>query len=316
MKKFKWSKIKKPVFVMAPMADITILPFRSVCKEMGADIVYTPMIVSDAVVHNPEHALKIAKFSEDEQPLIVQLCGYSGDVISKAIDIIHENIQPAGIDINLGCPSYKITKNLSGSALLKDFDTCKQVLSTVRKNYKGQLSVKLRTGWMKYDILDFAKDLENLGIDEITVHGRTSRQKYEGKADWDPIYELAENLNIPVIGNGDVTTWQTATARADKGDIAGVMIARGALGRPWIFREIKSKRDFNPTRKELADIIRLHTKRYVEYIGEERAIREMRKHLAWYIRDFEDASAIRQKAVQSLSTDDIEKVCLMVAKAN
>jgi len=250
MSKFEWSKINKPVIALAPMANITTLPFRSICREMGADIVFTPMISSNALVYHPEKTLKIAEFLPEEQPVIVQIFGYDGELIAKAANIVSERLHPAGIDINMGCPAPKIARNECGAALLKNYDKAKKIIKKVRSAFSGQLSVKLRLGWDKFDVLPFVKYLEKIGVDAIAVHGRTARQGYSGSSEWEAIYKIAESVKIPVIGNGDITNWRLAISRLllansqkliAKSCLAGIMIGRAALGNPWIFKEIEEK---------------------------------------------------------------------------
>jgi len=306
---FKWSDIKKPVFILAPMAEITTLPFRSICKEMGADIVFTPMLSSNAIVYNPNETLKIAEFLPDEQPVIVQLFGYDGDLIAKAANIVQERINPAGIDINMGCPAPKITGNECGSGLLRNYDKALEIMEHVRANYTGQLSVKLRLGWRDFDVKHFVKQLEEIGIDAVSIHGRTTKEGYKGLANWDAIYEIAESVNIPVIGNGDVTTAEEAWDRVNDSKLAGVMIGRGALGNPWIFTKIRNSKFVIRNSSELTRVILDQTKRTIEYLGDEtRAIREMRKHYGWYLKGFPGAQELRKKAMLANTSKDIEEI--------
>ena len=164
---FTWRNKKKQYVILAPMANITTFPFRSIIKEAGADIVFTPMISSNAILYNEEKTLKIALYKEFEQPVIVQLFGYDGEIIVQAAKIVSRSLKPAGIDINMGCPAPKITGNESGSALLKNYSRSLEIIKKVREGYKGQLSVKLRLGWEKKDVLPFVKKLE--GIDRKSV---------------------------------------------------------------------------------------------------------------------------------------------------
>ncbi len=305
---FKWSEINKPVFVLAPMANITTLPFRSICKEYGADIVYTPMLSSNAIVFNPNETYKIAEFLSTEQPVIVQIFGYDGEIIAKAANMVQKKLNPAGIDINLGCPAPKITGNECGSGLLRDYDKALEIIRTVRENYKGQLSVKIRLGWRDYDVLPFLRELEKVGIDAVTVHGRTTKQGYGGEADWDKINEIATELKIPVIGNGDITDWETALSRADNLRLAGVMIGRGALERPWIFQEIKQKLTINYDKIQLKELILKHAKLMVEYTGNERqAIIEMRKFCGWYLKGLPNIKEVRKQAMLSSNLTELKK---------
>jgi len=306
---FKWSEIKKPVFVLAPMANITTMSFRSICKEMGADIVYTPMLASNAIVYNPNETLKIAEFLPAEQPVIVQLFGYDGDLIAKAANIVNDRIHPAGIDINMGCPAPKITGNECGSGLLRDYDKALEIAEHVRKNFRGQLSVKIRLGWRDNDVKEFAKRLAEIGIDAISIHGRTAKMGYSGKADWDAIYDIADSVSIPVIGNGDITTAAEAWDRLKDSNLAGVMIGRGVLGNPWIFQQIRHPELVSGSTNELKRVILDHTLRSIAYLGsEEQAIREMRKHYGWYLKGFPGAQELRKRAMLANTLKDIKRI--------
>jgi nifR3 family TIM-barrel protein len=309
---FSWKKIKKPFLVLAPMADISTWPFRSLCKEMGADVVFTPMVSSDAICHNFKKTKEIIFFKKEEQPVIVQVFGYDPKIISEAVSIIDKKLKPAGIDINMGCPAVKITGNESGSALLRDKKRALKIVKAVRKTYSGQLSVKLRLGWSQFDTLDFVKDLEKLKVDALTIHGRTVKQGFTGQADWSKINQVAKAVNIPVIGNGDIVSWEQAYEKLKNTNLSGVMIGRGALGNPWIFKAIKKKKDIKVSKKELAKIIKEQTKRYILYTGEKRAMLEMRKHYAKYFRGFEGAQELRQKAVLINSLKSLEKILKMI----
>ncbi len=312
---FKWSEIEKPVFVLAPMANITTLPFRSICKEMGADIVFTPMLASNAIVYNPNETLKIAEFKPEEQPVIVQLFGYDGDLIAKAANIVNNRIHPAGIDINMGCPAPKITGNECGSALLRDYDKALEIAKHVRKNFDGQLSIKVRLGWLEKDVKHFVKQLEEIRIDAITIHGRTAKQGYSGMADWDKIYDIAKEISIPVIGNGDITTAEEAWGRLDNSNLAGVMIGRGALGNPWIFSHIRHPELVSGSTEELKRVILDQTLRTITYLGDEgQAIREMRKHYGWYLKGFPGAQELRKRAMQANTLADVQEILSALKK--
>ena len=303
--KFYWSKLKKPVFCLAPMAEITTLPFRSICKQMGADIVFTPMISSDAVIHNLTHTLKLAQFKNFEQPIIIQIFGYDGKKILKAIQILDKKLHPAGFDINMGCPARKIINNNCGASLIRNINQAIEIVKIIRYNFSGQLSIKTRIGWDKFDILPLLKEFEAIGVNAVIIHGRTVKQEYSGKADWKAINCIAKELKIPVIGNGDIKNWQTAYLRS-KG-VSGVMIGQGALGNPWIFQEIKKQKDIFISSQELAKIIRKQAKLSIQYLGKTQGIKEFRKHLGWYLKN-PKYKELRKQAVLVSDIQDIEKI--------
>ncbi len=296
------------------MADITTLPFRSICKRFGADIVFTPMFSANAIIHNPEKTLMLAGFLPEEQPVIVQIFGYDGDLIAKAARITQEKLNPAGIDINMGCPAPKITGNECGSALLRDYKKAIEVATKVRQGYDGQLSVKVRLGWSAPDVLDFVKELEAIGIDAITIHGRTAKQGYSGHADWESITKIAESVQIPVIGNGDIDSWQVAKERMEIEKIAGIMVGRGSLGKPWIFKEITEQKDYKITTRQITSIIKEQASLAVGLYGEAAGIRGLRKHLGWYLKGFPGAQEIRKQAMQVETLSDLEKVLKLLFK--
>ncbi|MDD5693167.1 MAG: tRNA-dihydrouridine synthase, partial [Patescibacteria group bacterium] len=181
-----------------------------------------------------------------------------------------------------------------------------EIAKETRNKFDGQLSIKLRLGWSEFNVLDFVKELEKIGIDSVSIHGRTAKQGYRGGADWNAINIIARSVKIPVIGNGDVTTWQGAGARLRDASLAGVMIGRGALGNPWIFQSIKGCNDVIPTKSDITKIVQLQTERSIKYIGEKQGVLEMRKHLCWYIKKFSGAKNLRKQAVMVETKKDIE----------
>ncbi len=294
------------------MADITTLPLIKICKKFGADITFTSMISSNAVVHNHPKTFKIIEFTKQERPIIVQVFGYDADIVSQAIKIIDKKLKPDGFDINLGCPAPKIVKSMCGSAFLKDHTKAFEFIKKIRENYDGQLSVKTRLGNKKFDILPLLKKFEAIGIDAITIHGRTVSDRYTGKADWPSIHKIANTLKIPVILNGDITDFKTAYQELKKSPIKGIMVSRIAMSKPWIFKELKTKKEFNPSKKELAKIMQEHLKYYLEY-DKSKAFLEMRKFLASYLKGFDNAKELRQQAVTINNLADfknlIKKIC-------
>ncbi len=305
--KFSWQKIKKPVFILGPMADITTLPLMRICKHFGADIVFTSMISSQAVVHDNKKTFKIIEFTKKERPVIVQLFGSNSEDMVKAIKIIDKKIKPDGFDINLGCPAPKIVKNMCGSAFLKDHDKAFGFVKKIRENYEGQLSVKTRLGVNKFDILPLLKKFESIGINAVTIHGRTVNQKYTGQADWNSIHQIANSLNIPVILNGDIVDQKTASGELKKSKIKGIMVSRISMQKPWIFKEFKTKKDYQISKKELIKLMKQHVNYFLSY-AKSQSLLEMRKFLASYLKGFDNAKEFRKIAVAVNNLNDFNNL--------
>ncbi len=286
---------------LAPMAGVTDIIFRSICKEMGCGLVYTEMVSSKALYYGSENTKELLKVSSKEVPVAVQIFGSEPLVMAKACDNFNDNIDICLIDINMGCPAPKIVKNGDGSALMKNPKLAYEIVKAVKEASNKPVTVKFRKGFDNNDInaVEFAKCIEAAGADAITIHGRTREQMYEGKADWDIIRQVKEAVKIPVIGNGDVFCAEDAVNITRQTGCDGIMIARGAQGNPWIFQQITQiLRDEEvklPTGSEKIEIAINHLKQAVEYYGENRAVREMRKHISWYIKGIRNSTNIKNK---------------------
>ena len=298
--------LKNNVF-LAPMAGITDLPFRLICKENNAGLVYTEMVSAKALLYNDSKTKLLLKTSDEERPLAVQIFGsdlesiaYASKYVSAFADIV---------DINMGCPAPKVVKNGDGSKLLLNLELVRQIVETAVKNSKIPVTVKIRTGWDFDNIvaIEAAKIIEKAGASAITVHGRTRSQYYSGNADWDIIKQVKENVSIPVIGNGDITSKEMAKKALEKSNVDAIMIGRGALGNPWIFRETveylnTGKITSKPDKQERLNTIIKHIKLEVENKGEVIAIKEMRKHISAYTKSLKDSSNFRAK-INTLNTE-------------
>ena len=298
--------LKNNVF-LAPMAGITDLPFRLICKENNAGLVYTEMVSAKALLYNDSKTKLLLKTSDEERPLAVQIFGsdlesiaYASKYVSAFADIV---------DINMGCPAPKVVKNGDGSKLLLNLELVRQIVETAVKNSKVPVTVKIRTGWDFDNIvaIEAAKIIEKAGASAITVHGRTRSQYYSGNADWDIIKQVKENVSIPVIGNGDITSKEIAKKALEKSNVDAIMIGRGALGNPWIFRETveylnTGKIITKPDKQERLNTIIKHIKLEVENKGEVIAIKEMRKHISAYTKSLKDSSNFRAK-INTLNTE-------------
>ena len=284
---------------LAPMAGVTDIAFRGLCKELGCGLVYTEMVSAKGLYYGSDNTEKLLEVSELEKPVAVQIFGSDPAIMAKACDHFNENDDILIIDINMGCPAPKIVKNGEGSALMKNPKLAAEIVKEVKKASKKPVTVKFRKGYdaLSVNAVDFAKEMEQAGADAIAVHGRTREQMYEGKADWDIIRRVKESVHIPVIGNGDVFNVEAAENIVKLTNCDGIMIARGAMGNPWLFKEIKQKLNGEeveyPSHEEIIDMCVRHFKLSIHYNGEGKAVREMRKHISWYIKGMKFCTDIK-----------------------
>lgn len=303
LKKLKIGNVElRNNILLAPMAGITDLPFRLICEKYGAGLTCTEMVSSKGIFYNDSKTKLLLNVENEKKPVSAQIFGsdveamkYAAKYVSQIVDIV---------DINMGCPAPKIVKNGDGSRLLLDLKLVEEIASNVVKASKVPVTVKIRKGWDSNNIVavEVAKILESVGVSAITIHGRTRAEYYSGKADWDIIRKVKESVNIPVIGNGDITSKEEAKAIFEQTNVDGIMIGRGSIGNPWIFEEIVNYLEEREQRKikneEKLETIIEHIELEVKEKGEIVAIKEMRKHLAHYIRNTKDASLVRQKINQ------------------
>ena len=283
--------------ILAPMAGVTNLPFRTICKKFGPGLVCTEMASSKAIFHNDQKTKRLFNTEGEKRPISFQIfgsdeetMGYAANYVSDFSDIL---------DINMGCPAPKVVKNGDGSRLLLDLEKARKIMESVIKNSKVPVTLKIRKGWDKDHIVavEIAKIAEKVGISAITVHGRTRTEFYSGKADWDIIRKVKENVSIPVIGNGDVIDEETALEMFEKTNVDGIMIGRGAFGNPWIFKKIihfleTGEKLPEPAKEEKLAIMKEHIKLAIQEKGEI-AVKELRKHIAWYTKNLKNSSEFR-----------------------
>ena len=286
--------------LLAPMAGITDLPFRVICKKFGPSLVCTEMVSSKAIFHDDTKTKKLMNIKEEERPVAIQIFGSDEETMAYATKYVNKIADI--IDINMGCPAPKVVKNGDGSKLLLDLQKAEKIIQSVVKNAEVPVTLKFRKGWDNDNIVatKIAKIAENNGISAITIHGRTRSEYYSGKADLGIIKEVKESVNIPVIGNGDIIDEESALNMFEKTNVDGIMIGRGCLGNPWIFEKIKyfletGKKIEDPTLEEKLNIIKEHINMEIEEKGESVAIKEMRKHISWYTKNLKDSSKFRSK---------------------
>ncbi|MCA0664745.1 tRNA dihydrouridine synthase DusB [Clostridioides difficile] len=293
-------ELKNKVF-LSPMAGVTDLPFRLICKEQGCGLLYTEMINGKALCYDDENTKKMLKIEEEEHPVAVQIFGSEPEFMGRAAEIMNDYSNEI-LDINMGCPAPKVVKNGDGSALMKNPKLAEEVLRAVVKNSKKPVTLKIRKGWDDNSVnaVEIAKIAEDCGISALAIHGRTREQFYTGKADWDIIAEIKKNLSIPVIGNGDVFTIEDSINMLDKTGCDAIMIGRGAQGNPWIFKRINHYMNTGeilpePTLNEKISTAIKHLKLAVEEHGEYVAVREMRKHITWYLKGLRNSAKLRDE---------------------
>jgi tRNA-dihydrouridine synthase B len=309
-------EIKDYPLLLAPMEDLTDPSFRYVCKLFGVDLLYTEFISSDGLIRKGQKSVRKLEISDQERPIGVQLYGHNIESMIEATKIA-ETAKPDLIDINYGCPVKKISRRGAGAGMLKDVPLMIRMTEAIVKSTNLPVTVKTRLGWddMNKNILDVALRLQDTGISAIAIHGRTGVQLYKGKADWTLIGEVKNNplIRIPVIGNGDVDSPETASDMFKQYRVDGIMIARAAIGKPWIFRNVKhylltGEKLREPGIRERVDLARLHLNKSIEYKGEPRGILEMRRHFSHYFKGLPDFKEIRLKLLTSKNVDEIFKI--------
>lgn len=298
--KFRDFEVENEVF-LAPMAGVTDLPFRLICKELGCGLLYTEMINAKALCYDDKNTKKMLNILDEEHPVAVQIFGSEPEFMGKAAQILNDYPNEI-LDINMGCPAPKVVKNGDGSALMRNPKLAGQVLDQVVKNSKKPVTLKIRKGWDDNSInaLEIAKIAEDCGICAITIHGRTREQYYSGQADWDIIGEVKSQISIPVIGNGDVTSVEDAIRIKDHTSCDAIMIGRGAQGNPWIFKRIDHYMKTGqlldqPNKDEKIDVAIKHMGLAIKEHGEYVAVREMRKHIGWYLKGMKNSARFRDQ---------------------
>jgi tRNA-dihydrouridine synthase B len=299
--------------ILAPMAGVTDSPFRVLARGLGAALTHTEMISADGLIRQNTNSLRLLYFKEEERPIGVQLYGSDPDKLSSAAKEV-EKLKPDLIDLNFACPVKKVTKKNGGAAVLKDLGLLKKIVTSVTRSVFLPVTLKIRSGWDSENIvaLEVAKIAEDCGISAITIHPRTGKSLFRGKADWDVIGEVKSKVNLTILGSGDVFSPQDVKKMIDSTGCDGVMVGRGALGNPWIFRRTNHYLERNellpePSIQEVIDIALKHLSLSVQERGEYWGIMRMRKHLLWYLRRLPRNQKLRKNIISTEKFEDLKK---------
>ena len=303
-------EIANPV-MLAPMAGVTDLPYRLLCKEQGCGYMVTEMVSAKAVLYNNKNTDLLMLTKEEEAPVALQLFGSDPEIMADIAERLSDR-GFAGFDINMGCPVPKVVNNHEGSALMNEPLLAGRIVEAMAKRVKCPVTVKFRKGFDENNVnaVEFAHIMEESGAAAVTVHGRTREQFYSGKADWDIIRQVVERVKIPVFGNGDIFSGEDAKNMLAQTGCQGIAVGRGAKGNPWIFREINAVMEGKeipppPTVKERKEMIVRHAKLMVKYKPEFMVVREMRKHVSWYTTGLHNCAALRDEVNHTESLEEL-----------
>lgn len=305
--------------ILAPMAGITDLTFRIICKEFGAGLVTTEMVSAKGLYYKDKKTADLMKITEFDRPVSLQIFGNEADIMAYVVETIINDMENIDVvDINMGCPAPKIVKNGDGSALMKSPKLAGEIVKKVKNVSKKPLTVKFRSGWDANSInaVEFAKIIEANGADAIAVHGRYRDQFYSGKADYNIIKQVKDSVKIPVIGNGDVFSVDDAKRLVKETNCDGIMVARGALGNPWLIKNLVNAMNgvdeiLEPTPIQKLEMLKKHIKMLNNELPEKLTVLEMRKHAAWYIKGLKNSSEIRNRIN---TIDNLEDLCEVLDK--
>lgn len=306
--------IEKPLF-LAPMAGISDKPFRQICKSFGAGVVYTEFVSADGIVRENDRTFHYMRFDECERPIGVQIFGHDPETLARSARYVEEQLQPDIIDLNFGCPVPKVVKRGAGSAILKDLPRLEAIARSVRAAVTLPLTAKIRAGWDKGHIVarEAAKCLEQAGIELLTLHPRTSKQQYSGEADWSLIREVKAGIRIPLIGNGDIKSPGDARKMLEETGCDGIMIGRGAIGKPWLFRDVlhylqEGELPLPPERADIAETFFRHLELQEAHYPLMYAGNLFKTHASAYVRGMDGAAHLRYEMNRAKDLDRIREL--------
>lgn len=299
-------EVKNNVF-LGPMAGVTDIAFRIICREFGPGLTFTEMASTKAMEFDSKKTKDLLKIPDNERPSVVQIFGSNKDVIGNTIKKLNEEESIDIIDINMGCPAPKLVKNGDGAGLLLNIKNVEEILNEAVKVSKKPITVKTRKGFdnSKITAVDVAKIAENAGVSMITIHGRTREEYYSGKADLEIIKKVKDSVSIPVIGNGDIVDVKSARNMFEVTGCDGIMISRGAMGNPWIFKSILEGKDYMPSKEELYETIIKHINLMREIDGEKQANLKLRKHVAWYLKGLKSSTRAKDMVNRAENIEEV-----------
>ncbi len=313
MRKLANIELKSPL-ILAPMAGITNIAFRTICTELGASMVYAEMVSDKGLLYKNKKTIDMLKTSPIEHPVAMQIFGSSVDTLTEAAKFVEANCLCDTIDVNMGCPVNKVVKAGSGSSLLKEPEKIYEIVKSLKTNIKKPITIKIRAGWDHDSINcdEVAKLADEAGVDAIAIHTRTKSMMYRGEANIEYIKKIREKSNVFLIGNGDIKTKDDVLAYLDAGCDA-VMIGRAALGNPWIFdqinKELKGIEFIPPTKEEIIETLLLHATRLIELTNEHVAMVEMRTHAVWYFKRLPNSKQYRLRLINVSNFEELKKIC-------
>lgn len=309
-----------PPVILSPMAAVTNPPFRKICREMGAGMVATEMVSARGLIHRAPTAMELVDLQPDEAPVAVQIYGKDPEEMGQAAKVAEE-LGAHIVDVNMGCPMRKVVSSGHGAALLRDPGRVREIFQAMSEAVSIPVTGKTRAGWEETDAIEVAEAMQEGGAVALTIHGRTRSDMYDGHVDLAIIKELKRSVDMKIIGNGDVCDWQSARRMFAVTGCDAVMVARGALGNPWVFQELKAdlrgeEPPAAPTLEERRQVILRHVELYIASFDEERMCREIRKHLLWYFRGTPGEKVLRRLLANLSSVEDVQRAVDAAVEAN